>query len=300
MCTTTPSLHVGVVSPSSIEPWGTFNNGENVDHQFGNANNSAGCRNRVEYFFIFRQNSAGQLQAFENMVLNEIPDGHYVIVYSTARAMYSDWQTLYPGLFNTFQSIGATGMTPTSPERAFILIFEKGDPSSAKIIHAENSGDFISLSSSVTGSVGSGIETSTIIGPALNWKTLYWKQSSVEFPTNDSTRLVIRGLNANQQVQLEIDTVFTANDSILNLNNLIPANQYPYLQLQAKYYDDLTLSPAQVDRWHVLYDKVPEAAIDGTNGFTFLPNSSDSLQEGVKISFAVDIKNISEIGRASC
>jgi len=295
MCTTTPSLHVGVVSPSSIEPWGTFNNGINADHQFGNANDGAGCRNRVEYFFIFRQNSTAQLQAFENMIENEVPDGHYLVIYSTGRAMYSDWQTLYPNLFNTLQSMGATGMSPTSAERAFIFIVEKGNPGSAAIVHAQNPGEFISLSSSFTGSVGSGIETSTIIGPALNWKTLYWKQSSVEFPTNDSTRLVIRGLNANQQVQLEIDTVFTANDSILNLNNLIPANQYPYLQLQAKYYDDLTLSPAQVDRWHVLYDKVPEAAIDGTNGFTFLPNSSDSLQEGVKISFAVDIRNISDL-----
>jgi len=295
MCFTTPSLHVGVVNPSSVDPWGTFNNGINSDHQFGNVNSGSGCRNRVEYFFIFRQNTTAQLQAFENMVLNEIPDGHYVIVYTTARAMYSDWQTLYPGLFNTFQSLGATGMTPTSPERAFILIFEKGDPSSAKIIHAENSGDFISLSSSFTGSVGNGIETSTIIGPALNWKTLYWKQSSLEQPTNDSTRLVIRGLNANKQIQIEIDTVFTARDSILNLNNLVDASQYPYLQLQAKYYDDISLTPAQVDRWHVLFDKVPEAAIDGTNGYALLPNSNDSLQEGVEMSFAVDIKNISDL-----
>jgi len=295
MCTTTPSLHVGVVSPSSIEPWGTFNNGENVDHQFGNANNGAGCRNRVEYFFIFRQNSAAQLQAFENMVLNEIPDGHYVVVYSTARAMYTQWQSLHPSLFNTFQSLGATGIDPSSPERSFILIFEKGNPGSATILHAQTPGEYISLTSSFTGSVGSGVETSTIIGPSVNWKTLYWKQDSADINPNDSTRLVIRGLNANQQVQLEIDTLFTANDSILNLNSIVDAAQYPYLQLQAKYFDDITLTPAQVDRWHVLYDRVPEAAIDGSNGFVLLPNANDSLQEGVEMAFAVDIRNISDL-----
>ncbi|HLV41525.1 MAG TPA: C25 family cysteine peptidase [Brumimicrobium sp.] len=295
MCTTTPSLHVGVVSPSSIEPWGTFSNGVNADHQFGNANNGAGCRNRIEYFFIFRQNTAAQLQAFENMVENEVPDGHYMVIYSTGRAMYNQWQTLYPNLFNTLQSLGATGITPTSPERAFILIVEKGNPASARIIHAQTPGEYITLSSIFTGSVGNGVETSTVIGPALNWKTLYWKQSSMESPSTDSTRLVIRGLNPNQQVLLEIDTVFSANDSILNLNNLVDASQYPYLQLQAKYYDNTNLTPAQVDRWHVLYDRVPEAAIDGTNGYVFSPNSVDSLQEGVEVSFAIDIKNISDL-----
>jgi hypothetical protein len=295
MCTTAPSLHVGVVSPSSNEPWGTFHDGVNPDHQFGNVNSGAGCRNREEFFFIFRQNTTAQLQAFENMVENEVPDGHYMVIYSTARAMYSDWQTLYPSLFTTLQNLGATGMSPTAPERAFIFIVEKGNPSSATIVHAQNPGEYISLSSIFTGSVGSGIETSTVIGPAVNWKTLYWKQSSMELPTNDSTRLIIRGLDASQQIQIEIDTVFTSRDSILDLNNLIPANQYPYLQLQAKYFDDLTLTPAQVDRWHVLYDKVPEAAIDGTNGFVFLPNSADSLQEGVEMAFAVDIKNISDL-----
>ena len=57
----------------------------------------------------------------------------------------------------------------------------------------------------------------------------------------------------------------------------------------------MTLTPAQVDRWHVLFDKVPEAAIDGTNGYVFLPSSNDSLQEGVEMAFAVDIKNISDL-----
>ncbi|PKR80640.1 hypothetical protein CW751_09735 [Brumimicrobium salinarum] len=295
LCTTTPSLHVGVVGPSSTEPWGTFNNGVNSDHQFGNVNNGASCRNRIEYYFIFRQNSTAQLQAFENMIENEVPNGHYLVIYTTGRALYNQWQSLYPNLFTTLSNLGATGISPTAPERAFILIVKKGDPSSATIVHAQTAGEFISASKSFTGAVGNGVESSTIIGPALNWNTLYWKQNSLENPSNDSTQLLIRGLNASQQVAVEIDTVFTHNDSILNLNNLIPAEQYPYLQLQANYFDDITLTPAQVDRWHVLYDKVPEAAIDGTRGVTFLPNSNDSLQEGVEMAFAVDVKNISDL-----
>lgn len=299
LCATTPSLHVGVVDPATQTPWGAFHNGVNTDHQFGNVNNGSACRNRVENYFIFRQNSTSQLQAFENMIENEVPDGHLIVVYTTMRAQYSLWQSNYPSLFATMQNAGATGMTPASPDRAFIFIFEKGDPSTAVTLHAQNAGEFISLSNSFSGSVGSGIETSTLIGPAAEWKTVYWKQDSEELPSNDSTRLVIRGFDHNKQFQIEIDTVFSSNDSIQNFNTILSATDYPFLQLQAKYFDGTTLTPAQVDRWHVLYQTLPEAAIDGSNGYVFLPDQEDSLQEGIEMSFAVDVQNISDIAMDS-
>ncbi|PWH86015.1 putative type IX secretion system sortase PorU2 [Brumimicrobium oceani] len=295
LCFTTPSFHVGVVDPATQNPWGSFYNGVNANRQYGNVNNGSGCRNRVENYFIFRQNSLGQLQAFENMITNEVPDGHYIIVYTTMRALYSEWQSLYPSLFTTFQNIGATGMSPSAPERAFILIYEKGNPSSAEIVHAQTAGESIVLSNVLTGVAGSGFESSTLIGPAAKWETVYWKQHSKELPTNDSTRMVIKGFDHNKQLQIEIDTIFTSNDSIINFNAILSATDYPYLQLQANYYDNVTLTPAQVDRWHVLYQPLPEAAIDGSNGYVFLPDQGDSLQEGIEMSFAVDVKNISDL-----
>ena len=102
-------------------------------------------------------------------------------------------------------------------------------------------------------------------------------------------------LDAAKNFQFAIDTAFTLNDSIVNLNNLIPANQYPYLQLQASYKDTADLTPAQVDRWHVLYETLPEAAIDGTEQYTFLPFSQEPLSEGQEVSFAVDVRNISHL-----
>lgn len=292
ICTTTPSLHVAVVDPLTLEPWGTAFNGVNANHNFGNANNESGCRNRVDKFFIFRQNNSTQLQSFQNMIENEIPDGHIVLVYTAMRATYSSW---HPELFTTFQDIGATGINESAPERAFILVYKKGDPSSAQIVHATEPGEFIQMSKPFTEAIGRGVETSTIIGPSLNWKTVYWKQNSIDPVLSDSTRLIIRGMNHNKQVQVEIDTVFTGLDSIPNFNALLPAQLYPYLQLRAEYYDYDEGTPAQVQRWHVLYDDVPEAAIDGTNGYVFLPKSIDSLQEGTEVSLAIDVRNISDL-----
>jgi hypothetical protein len=296
MCTTTPSLHVAVIDPLTMEPWGTFNNGANPQNQFGNVNNGSACRNRVEYYFIFRQNTAAQLQAFENMILNEVPDGHYILVYTTMRALYSQWQANYPALFNTMSGLGAANMSPTSPERAFIFFYQKGNPTfTVQEVHATQANEFITMSSMIESSISTGLETSTIIGPAAEWHTVYWKQDGLETPNMDETRLIIRGLDINKNVQIEIDTLFTHNDSIQFFNTILPAQQYPYLQLRAVYKDTANLTPAQVDRWHVLYETLPEAAINGSNAYTWLPGTIQAISEGEEISFAVDVKNISHL-----
>lgn len=299
LCTTAASLHVAVIDPATMEPWGAFNNGQNVDHQFGNVNNGSSCRDRVEYYFIFRQNSTQQLQSFRNMIENEVPDGHYILIYSVIRGEFGDWQTYDSSLFTTMQNMGSDSIQVGRDNRAFIFLTKKGDPSSTQEVFAQYPGEFISLTATIDGISDAGVERSTLIGPSAEWQTLYWKQDPSENPTDDKTRLIIRALDWNQSVQLEIDTTFSLNDSILNLNNLIPANQYPYLQLQASYSDTTNSTPAQVDRWHVLYQTLPEAAIDGSNGHVFTPVSPDSLQEGVDVSFAVDVKNISHLNMDS-
>lgn len=295
MCTTTPSIHVAVIDPLTLEPWGTFNNGANPDHQFGNVNNGAACRDRVEYYFIFRQNSAAQLQLLEEMLLNHIPEGHYVLLYTANRAEYNNWQSLHPSLFTTMQNLGATDMTPSSANRAFIFFAQKGNPASSQEAHAMQPGEFISMTAPILGSSFAGIETSTIIGPAAEWHTIYWKQNGIENPNMDETRLIIRGLDINKNIQIEIDTLFSHNDSIQFFNTILPAVQYPYLQLGAIYKDTTDFTPAQVDRWHVLYETLPEAAIDGTNDYVWLPFNSGAFQEGQDITFSVDVKNISHL-----
>lgn len=295
ICTENPSLHVAVVDPSTLEPWGTYNDGVNEENQFGNVNNGSGCRNRVENYFIFRQNSAAQLQAFENMILNEVPDGHYILVYTARFAQFDNWESMYDNLFSTMQFLGSDSIVRDRENRAFIFMARKGYPSTAKEIFAQNANDFITLSMEIENDPSKGVERSTIIGPAAKWNTLFWKQNPLEDPTSDKTILKIRALDKNRQLQFTIDTTFTRNDSIPNLNNLISADEYPYLQLQAEYKDSVDLTPAQVQRWHVLYDPLPEAAIDGTTQYTFKPVSKDSLREGQDVSFAVDVKNIGHL-----
>jgi hypothetical protein len=231
--------------------------------------------------------------ALQNMIENEIPEGHYILMYTAARAQYGNWQNYLPSFFTTMNNLGATGMTPSSNDRAFIFFTQKGNFDYTTEVHANTSGEFITASIPILGLNNIGLETSTIIGPAAEWETLFWKQDSLENPNFDETRLIIRALDASKTVQLEIDTLFTGNDSIINLNNLVPAHQYPYLQLRALYQDTSGLTPAQVDRWHVLYATLPEAAIDGSSQYSWISSNATIINEGDEITFAVDVKNIS-------
>jgi hypothetical protein len=158
-------------------------------------------------------------------------------------------------------------------------------------LFAQNPGEDIHLEANLIGSNYIGLENSTIIGPAANWGSVFWKQDSLETPNADSTVLSIRAFDITGSLQLVIDTSFTSNDSIVNLSNLVNASQYPYLQLGAFYKDSLHFTPAQIDRWHVLYTPLPEAAIDGSTAYTWLP-ATDTLTEGQEVQFAVDVKNI--------
>ncbi|GAA0874464.1 hypothetical protein GCM10009118_08720 [Wandonia haliotis] len=300
MCGTSPSLHVAVLDPITLEPWYSrgIQNGQEVnsDKNFNNANdlsNSPPCRERPEGYFVFRQNSLQQLQAFENMIMNEVPDSAYVLIYSTIRADYTSWDALYPQVYNVFQALGSDSVYQGRDNRAFIFFGKKGTDVYNKEVVAQAAGELISLSAPVFGVDYFGQERSLLIGPAASWEAVYWKQDPLEVPLGDTTRLLISGLDIYGNVQSVIDTMFTRNDSIINLYNLMDASIMPYLRLEARYEDKSFLTPAQIDRWHVLYEQLPEAAIDGTNGF-YWSASSDTVPEGTSLSFAVDVRNISE------
>jgi len=111
--------------------------------------------------------------------------------------------------------------------------------------------------------------------------------------TADSTRLRISGVTPDGAKTLILDTLFTPTDSILNMSSFIDASAYPKLQLNAQHWDSTGFTPAQIDRWHVLYEPAPEAALDGSSGIVWLPG--DSLYEGQDIAVAFDIANISNV-----
>lgn len=294
ICNYTHKLHVGVIDPVTLDAWGTryVPTGENLGHNFGNNNDNGACLPRVMKFFTFNQNDLTRLEAFQDMVLNQVPDGHYLLIYAPMKGRYDLWNSLDSvDMYATFAALGSDSINGSRPNTPFAFFCQKGDTNSVIELFGPTGTDDVHLQADLIGNTYEGQENSTLIGPASYWGNVYWKQDPQEVASLDSTMLSISTYDWNRSFQFRIDTLFTLNDSILNLNSLVDASLYPYINLSAHYIDTATNTPAQIDRWHVLYQPVPEAAIDGTNQH-FWTQLSDTIQEGQTISFAVDVRNI--------
>lgn len=299
-------IHVGVIDPINLEAWGSYNcvpgSGScgsctmaNSDHRYGNQNDSCGtCRNRVEKYFIFRTDDPTvgyQRDSLVSMVNNKIPDGHYILIYSWLYADYSYWT---PQMFAMMSSLGADSIYAGRPNEPFIVLARKGDPSFTKVITGDSIDAFISLSDTLFGFDYIGSMTSEKAGPASKWQSLYWQQKSIENPVStDTARISVIGVTASGVEQLLVDTIFTQLDSIIDLNPLVDASLYPYVKLKGWFMDTAFFTPAQTKRWQLVYTPVPEAAVNGNQGFYFSA-IADSLDEGQDLSFAIAIENISE------
>jgi hypothetical protein len=296
LCGLTPSIHVAVIDPNTLEPWKTQGevNGVivNTGNSFGNANDYPSCRTRPEGYFVFRQNTQEQLQAFENFMVNVVPDSFYYLIYTPITTRYDLWDNLYPQVYDVFTNLQSDSIYQGRPNRSFIFFGKKGTAAYHDEVVAQFQGEYITMETSVPGMNNFGIERSVRIGPAAQWNTAYWKQFSLENPSADSTILRISGLDWASNSLAQLNLTFTENDSLLNVNDQIDAAQHPYLNLQASHWDDLNQTPSQIDRWHVLYDELPEAAIDASNGY-YWSLQNNVAQEGETVKFAVDIKNIS-------
>ena len=302
ICTTIPKFHVAVIDKASLTPMETrytYSNGTvvNPNNDFGNSNDNGGCAGRPMRFFTFHQNNPTEIDAFQNFVENEISNGDYILIYSPIKARYDWWSTYDPGLFDTFTNLGSDSISPSRPNQPFIFLTRKGDPSFVVEVFSQN-GEDITMDTIISGSETIGFESSPLIGPVSNWGELHWKQNPLEGTSSDSTSLKIQLFDDAGIYISSIDTLFTLHDSIIDLSLLVSADTCPYMKLAATYSDINTQTPAQMDFWHVLYTPIPEAAIDASMGYTWLPNM-DSLQEGQEGSFAVDIVNISDVNMDS-
>jgi hypothetical protein len=193
-------------------------------------------------------------------------------------------------MYNTFLALGSDSINGDRMNAPFAFFCKKGDPSTVVELFVQTMPGEVHLTATAFGSE-EGQELSPLIGPSANWGNVYWKQDPMEVSSMDSTVLSISTYNGAGVFQNRIDSTFTLNDSIVDLNSIVDAAQFPYISLRAHYADNVTNTPAQVDRWHVLFQPLPEAAIDGSNQY-YWSATSDTLHEGESVDFAIDVRNI--------
>ncbi len=294
-CLGTPSLHLAVIDPVSFQPWGTNYNGQNPDHDFGNANANGACRARVENFFIFRQTIPEQMQALADLLeSDEIPDGHYVVLYTLRYVSYDDWDHT-PDIYDAVNGLGASiiGSPGAQDSVPFSLIVRKGDPLFVYEMVGAEINSVLNNIVDIPASGTKGSMVSAIVGPASQWHSLSWLTRARESAPGDSGFVRLWGISPTGVQSILFDDQYPFGEyEIDGLESDLSAEEFPRLKFEIYSQDSEHATPQQVMRWHALYDKVPEMAVNPARHFAF---AAENLSEGQRGMVSVAVENISQV-----
>lgn len=293
-CQATNQLMVAVIDGATLKPW--YSGSTNPNYQFGQANgasnyNSNGCL--LKDMFVFWTNNSSQMAGLKNM-LNSIPTGDYVLVYSFVEANFKHWaDTAVRGAITALGGPSSSTLAGYNDTVPWIFFVKKGSPLTAVNLVGSNPYDSLQFTTNLSNNEEFGSNTSPIIGPAQHWDSLSWRQHPLVKINDDSVRLTIMGINNNNisSVLFRNITPQVANMYLTSIN----AKQYPELQLMEFTKDTLTHTPSQMNKWQVFFEPIPEVAV---NPSILYPSQAayfhqDTLQAGDSINYQTVVQNIS-------
>ena len=231
--------------------------------------------------------------------LDSIPDNYVVVaryvtgttdVGNTYAAEWASDTAVYGtnnSLYHRLKSQGFVLIDSFNRARAFIFTYQKNNSAfGPEFVFSQGFYDKIELSKTITTADSLGYITSPKFGPAIKWKQMHWRGSSLETNSPDNPKVDIIGIDSlgNQSRLFTVDKTMQDFD-ISSVN----AKQYPYMQLQMRNADSIKFTPYQLSYWRLNYDPAPEGALTPSLFFA----SKDTLEQGEILHFGIAFKNIS-------
>ena len=192
--------------------------------------------------------------------LDKLPVGDYAILFSIGQVDYQSWGA---STLDRLSTIGVSNAEVGSWQSGepVIIIGRKGDPvGTAIIIRGDMSSGIplseqeVSIAHILTGKFDKGFALSPKIGPAESWGSFH---SRLQAELTDSYTIDLIGVTTNGQEQLLFNNI-TSNP--LNLSSIDPSI-YPFIRLKLSVEDVDLLTPAQLNRWQVLFESPPEGVL---------------------------------------
>ncbi len=293
----TPTAYTGMMQFHVINPVnGKFWESQNLGGAYGPYNNLH-CRTyditNIDYPIqdVIVGNGVGLVKDtvwFRRIAdfIASVPDGYEVIAMSFNKPKTALWPEY---LYQAFDSIGSNYIRNYTNNMPFIIYGTKGTLNSANEISGIDETSIIILNDSIKTNWNEGYVASPRIGPSLNWSSLTWKQHSMDAIYSDSVRLQLVGIKSDGSETIILDGIDPVDEELLLLNDIMPADEYPYCKLICKMKDDLNRTPAYIDSWRVYYQPAPEAAIDPISHFEFY---ADTLMQGDSLNVELAYRNI--------
>lgn len=294
-----PNLLVVVLDEHSLKrltitqggPYLTCGQGRQTFYHFGNNADT-----------LDNLNNSATRQAQLKTFLSNVPDGAYVALISENRLRYG---SLLPVLGSSFSTVlGSKLITQLKNGDPWALVAQKR-ASGGRLIQElgpdrsltqASYNQSISLNAMLATPGQAGSVTSTLIGPAQKWQTLY---NTIRRETATSSyTLVLSGVDATGKA-----TVLNPNvgHQPVDLSGY-STTTYPYMQLQLALRDSVNRTPPQLKQWLITYKGLPEGVVrrdlvaSAVYDTTRIKNQA--LSSGI-ISFPVKFDNVSQEAFAS-
>jgi hypothetical protein len=222
---------------------------------------------------------------------NNVEQGDFVIIFSVGNVTFDSWPEEAYQLIKQFGASEAT-LRALKTGDPYILYGRKGmKPGEALEIvgnpnmEVPSNKQTLSFKSQLKGYLTEGYIFTPRIGPASSWENFF--QAVKDRPwinEQEKTYFDILGVKENGEEEVLISN---ENSSQLDLS-FINSQSYPYLRLRYEMNDPNSTAPADLKRWQVNYQGVPEGAL-------ILKNNQDrvNLREGESGSFNFEFKNVS-------
>lgn len=287
------SMKLAVINPISGEPWVNKYLGS-VFAEYG----SYTCRDYDLYTFEFSTetfppgaNAVSDSAWFQRTAdfIAQIPDGYYVLARSAQNSHITQWPEY---LHKAYDSIGANFHRFIPDNRPYIVWGVKGQLGGASEVIGDSIQAIISLTDSFNTKWKEGFMITEIIGPTNKWNSLSWKVSSQDPVNTDNVHLALLGIESDGSIDTVLNNIPPDSNYISQLNDILPANKYPYCQVVLFMQDDSLHTPAYVDYIRLTHTDIPELAVAPKIAFDF---HSDTIQRGDTMTLNIGYRNLSSV-----
>jgi hypothetical protein len=217
--------------------------------------------------------------------VDNVQAGDSVVLFTNGNGQFSSW----PAAAKTkLQELGvsASQLNALQDGEPVIILGRKGsDPGDAKIITATGSpkdAQELTMSGTVTGGYTAGSMNSRLIGPAVQWDSLFTRPVEIEAPDIVSFDLI--GVSLDGAEELLMDDMIGDKDL-----KSIDAVEFPFVKIAFNAADDVTLTPAQLNKWLVTFTPAPEGLLV-YNGI----REQENIDEGVEWNGQYSFVNIGD------
>ena len=245
-------------------------------------NNSTYRKRAMDFIDSMPRGSLFIMFNWGSMTFNSNPQ--FVDTWKSDTSIYGTNQSMYHKL----KGIGFTQIDSFYRNIPFLFIFKKNLDGTFSVLKQRvgvGPIDLIDESVDFTSRRDSGNISSTVVGPSKSWKTIHW-DGTTDASNGDSILVSVYGIRSDFSEDLVYQSRDLKKDTAIDF---ISAATYPSLRFKVRSVDKTDFSPYQLKHWRVLYDELPEGAIDPKIKFSF----RDSLESGETSQLQVAFKNIS-------